>query len=811
MFVVYNCLATKHDLRLVSLAVIICLLASFTAVSLMRHVRKSAGRSRGGWLVISAVATGFGIWSTHFIAMLAFSPGIASGYNFPLTLLSLVGGIVVTGMGLFVAVSERGAGMAWLGGAIVGGGVAIMHFTGIAAYEVEGRFLWEARLVAASILFGALLGAAALKVALLRDGMWSRIGGALLLTAAICGLHFTAMGAIAILPDPSIHVSPSALPAAWFAVAVALASFIIIVFTLIGLALDIRDQRRCGREADRMRGLANAAVEGLVVCWDEMIATANNSFVALVGADENEVIGRTLDAFFPEATLRAVILACADQPIEASLRRSDGSIVPVELIARRVDFVGEPHRAIAVRDLRFRKQAEQHIRYLAYHDALTGLSNRRDFFDKLDLAIDAARESGRRVGLLCLDLDHFKEVNDLSGHAAGDRMLQAVVRVVSAQLASDQTMARLGGDEFAIILPALADPDEVGLAAQRILDAMRAENDKPDREMALSASIGAAIWPKDADDGKALLSNADMALYCVKTEGRGGYRFYEAPIGAKVHDRFLLEQDLRQAVAHGELRVVYQPQLNIKSNEIIGFEVLLRWRHATRGDISPAVCVPIAEESGQILEIGEWVLQTACREAAGWSRPLKVAVNVSAVQLHNPNFVQRVHEILFETGMAPGRLELEITETALIRDMKRALAALRQLKALGIKIAMDDFGTGYSSLSNLRAFPFDKIKIDTSFVRAVDKNRETATIVTAVLGLGRGLGLPVLAEGVERPEELQFLADHGCDEAQGYLIGRPAEIAHFHTLTSGGNDVVLRLPAPSAAIAFEAGRRAANE
>jgi EAL domain-containing protein (putative c-di-GMP-specific phosphodiesterase class I) len=260
-------------------------------------------------------------------------------------------------------------------------------------------------------------------------------------------------------------------------------------------------------------------------------------------------------------------------------------------------------------------------------------------------------------------------------------------------------------------------------------------------------------------------------------------------MGAELHERRLLEHDLRNAISHGELRLAYQPEKNIRTGNVVGFEALLRWKHPTRGEVSPAEFIPIAEDTGAILLIGEWVLRTACREAATWTQPLTVAVNVSAVQIHNANFAQVVHEILFETGLAPGQLELEITETALIRDLTRALATLRRIKMLGVRIAMDDFGTGYSSLSNLRAFPFDKIKIDGSFIKSVDSGGQAAAIVRSVLGLGRGLNLPVLAEGVETSAELGFLESELCNEAQGYLLGKPADIETYRRLTHGGEAI----------------------
>ncbi len=304
-------------------------------------------------------------------------------------------------------------------------------------------------------------------------------------------------------------------------------------------------------------------------------------------------------------------------------------------------------------------------------------------------------------------------------------------------------------------------------------------------EARVSTSIGIAVCPDNATDRHALLSHADTALYRAKTEGRGTYQFFVASMGVAVRDRRLLEHDLRQAITRQELRLVYQPLKKIPSGEVIGFEALLRWTNQTRGEVSPSEFIPIAEDTGIILSIGEWVLREACREAATWTQPLTVAVNVSAVQIHNANFAHAVHEILFETGLAPARLELEVTETALVRDLDRALATLRRIKMLGVRIAMDDFGTGYSSLSNLRAFPFDKIKIDRSFIKSINVNEQAAAIVRSVFGLGRALGLPVLAEGVETAAEFEFLEKENCNEAQGYLLGRPADIDTFGALTSG--------------------------
>jgi len=799
MLKVYNCIATAHDLWLVGLAAFICVLASFTAINLLRHARKTKGHMRTAWLAVSAISTGFGIWATHFVAMLAYTPGISNGYNITLTVLSLVAAILLTGAGLAVSLIPNWRHGPWVGGAIVAGGIAAMHYTGMAAYEIAGIIFWDSTLVVTSIVLGAAIGAVALPVGLHGTEEKWKIGGALLLTLAICGHHFTAMGAMSVVPYPAIEVSKSALPAGWMAIGIAIASVAILGLALAGVVFDIREHRRAELETDRMRDLADASVEGLLVCDGEMIVSANRSFSLLTGWLAEYLTGKKLESCFPDSAARAELLSRPNQPVEMDLRHRDGSITPVELILQPIVFAGRPHHVIAVRDLKARKDAEQHIYFLAHHDALTSLPNRSHFNARLDQEI-AALPPGRHLAVLCLDLDRFKEVNDLFGHAAGDKVLQTVASRVSSVLSERQMLARLGGDEFVILMPDVTGPAAASRLAESILETLRSSDTNEPSDSHIATSIGIALCPDDAADRQSLLTHADTALYRAKTEGRNTYRFFEAEMGVEVRERRMLEHDLRLAVMRGELRLTYQPQQEAKSGKVVGFEALLRWKHPERGEISPAVFIPIAEETGAILQIGDWVMRTACREAASWEQPLKVAVNVSAVQLYNASFFQELHQILLETGLSPRRLEIEITETALVRDLNRTLAMLRQIKALGVAIAMDDFGTGYSSLSNLRAFPFDRIKIDRSFIKSVNSNEQAATIVRAVLGLGRGLGLPVLAEGVETDDELQFLQEEMCDEVQGYLLGRPAAIGSFRHLTHGNGTLEVSgdLYAPAA-------------
>jgi diguanylate cyclase (GGDEF)-like protein len=785
---VISTLLDHHDLRLVVVAALVCALSAFAGMTLLTHARRTEGAMAKVWIGVAAIAVGFGIWATHFVAMLSFSAGIPTGYDLQLTLLSLGIAVAIVGGGLLYASVGRHRSDSLLAGAIVGIGISAMHYVGMSALLVGGDITWDPYVLAVSLLLGICLGAAALFVGTHSPDLRWRAGGAALLTLGIVSMHFTGMGAAGFENCYAIVSETDATPT-WLSLVVAVASILILLVALAGTYLDLRDRRRSATEADRMRGLADAAVEGLLVCRDQMIITANSSFMALVSLDARVVAGRHLCDFLSPKIVTA-LGESPNTPLETELTTAKGENLPVEVILREVDFGGKPHQAVAIRDLSARKRAEQHIRFLAHHDPLTGLPNRASFARALEDEIAHARRHDQSFAVLGLDLDRFKEVNDLFGHPVGDTLLQRVGQVLLAKIEGLGSAARLGGDEFAVLLTNVGTAGRAGRIAELILDAFRSDNERVGSGAMISASIGIAMFPENADDAEHLMSYADTALYRAKQEGRGIYRFYETTMGAEVRERRLLEHDLRHAVSRNQLRLVYQPQVDIKTGEVTSFEALVRWSHPERGEVSPNTFVPIAEESGLILQIGEWVLRTACAEATRWAAPLGIAVNVSAVQLHSPAFAQTVLEVLLQTGLKPERLEIEITETALVRDITRAVATLRQVRGLGVHIAMDDFGTGYSSLANLRAFPFSRIKVDQSFIRSVDSNGQSAAIVRAVLGLGSGLNVPVVAEGVERPEELEFLRGETCQSAQGYLLSRPQDIGVFAEVTSGHSKVL---------------------
>jgi diguanylate cyclase (GGDEF)-like protein len=433
-------------------------------------------------------------------------------------------------------------------------------------------------------------------------------------------------------------------------------------------------------------------------------------------------------------------------------------------------------------DITARVKAEQRVTYLAHHDPLTDLPNRMRFAAELAKRIAESRVLRRQFGVMSFDIDRFKDINDVFGHAAGDIVLAELARRLKEVLHDGDLAARLGGDEFTVISAGDDQPETVTRLAERLSRAMEEEIEVEGRSLRVSLSIGIAMFPQDGSDAAALLANSDAALYRAKAEGRGRFCAFNAGMDRRMHDRRVLQQDLRHAIRRGELALHYQPQASV-TGEIFGFEALLRWHHPTRGLITPDEFVPLAEESGQIVEIGRWVLHEACSEAASWPNRLSIAINISPIQFRQDNLVSDVHSTLLATGLSSDRLELEVTEGVLVQDFARALQILRGLKSLGIRIAMDDFGTGYSSLSYLQAFPFDTIKIDKSFTSKLVTDTSADEIVRAVIGLGRGLNIPIVAEGVETEEQRAFLEEAQCQNLQGHLIGRASPIGHYAGLT----------------------------
>jgi diguanylate cyclase (GGDEF)-like protein/PAS domain S-box-containing protein len=446
--------------------------------------------------------------------------------------------------------------------------------------------------------------------------------------------------------------------------------------------------------------------------------------------------------------------------------KADGSEIQVLTYGRRVAFDGRDAFMVAVVDITERRKAEARIAYMAHHDGLTNLPNRELFQERLKQAL----ESEKTVAVLCVDLDLFKNVNDSLGHPIGDRLLKLVAERLRSQARGNNLAARLGGDEFAIILSSDVTPNEASDYAAKLIKLLSAAYEIDGNEVIIGASVGIVVSPGDGDTSEELMRNADLALYRAKEDGGGVHRFFEREMDRQAQKRRDMELDLRRAFANGEFELHYQPLVDIATDSISGFEALLRWRHPDKGKISPADFIPVAEDIGLIVAIGEWVLREACNEAVKWPAGVKIAVNLSPVQFRSRNLVQVVISALANSGLSPKRLELEITESLFLAETEANLAILHQLRELGVCISMDDFGTGYSSLSYLRSFPFDKIKIDRSFVKDLAIRSDCVAIVRAISGLGRSLNITTTAEGVETMDQLDWLRAEGCNQVQGFLF-----------------------------------------
>lgn len=651
------CIAQEHDLRLVALALVVCLIGSAASVQLFGRIRSASGHSRTGWIGLTAVATGTMVWATHFVAMMAFRTTAPVVLDPMLTLASLLVAIVVAAPGLAVAARRRPSAGA-LGGGIIGLAVAIMHYLGMSAYRVDGIVSWRWGYVAASVVLSVVLSAAAFRV-LNSQHRRRRSAAVSLLALAVAALHFTGMAAMDI--------------------------------TVL-------------RMGD---GLSDGTMAAL-------------AFTTTIGA--------------------LIVVGCA--AISALI---DGHTQ------------GESYRR---------------LRRMALHDGLTDLPNRMSFTEELERRF-LVKEGYPCMAVAMLDLSRFKVVNDTYGHQAGDQLLIALAARLSAMLRSGECIARLGGDEFAAVISFNQRSELDGFLA-RLRDAFEQPFVFDRFTAAIGANIGVAMAAYDGFNPDELLAKADLAMYRAKSARSAEPCFYDAQMDDAVRERRELVADLREALLTEAFELHYQVQASIETGAITGYEALVRWNHPAKGLIPPASFIPLAEESGEIVPLSIWILRQACFEAALWPNRHAVSVNLSPKHLADPRLIETVRSALADSGLAPERLTLELTESAIIHDRLFALEQLRALKTMGLATALDDFGVGYSSLDVLRSFPFDRIKLDASFVAEIERDEQAVSILRSVAALGVTLNMPVLAEGIEQPAQLAIVSREGCSAIQGYLIGRPS-------------------------------------
>jgi diguanylate cyclase (GGDEF)-like protein/PAS domain S-box-containing protein len=551
----------------------------------------------------------------------------------------------------------------------------------------------------------------------------------------------------------------------------------------------------------RYRGLLEAAPDAMVVVDQHgEILLLNVQAEKQFGYHRDELVGQKVKNIIPEGfaerlisdALRSAEDALAQQigtGIELNGRRKDGSEFPIEIMLSPLESAEGILVTAAIRDITTRKKAEAQMIHSSEHDFLTGLPNRMLLSERVDQAIRLARRYGRKIAVLFLDLDGFKHINDSLGHPAGDKLLQSVAkRLVNCVRGSD-TVSRQGGDEFVVLLSEVAQVENPSIAVRRMLTAVAEDHYVDDHHLHITCCIGVSIYPDDGLDSETLIKNSDTAMYQAKENGPQSYQFFKPAMNVRAVARQSIEEELGRALERQEFALHYQPKIDLLTGKLTGAEALLRWT-PKRGPVSPAEFIPVAEDCGLILPIGQWVLREACRQARVWVDaglpPVTMAVNISAVQFRNENFLDDVFAILKETGLDPRFLELELTESVLMKHAESAESVLRTLRTTGVQVAIDDFGTGYSSLSYLRKFPIDALKIDQSFVRQITTVPDETIIVKAVISMGRSLKLRVVAEGVETQEQLAFLQAHQCDEAQGYYFSRPVPPEQFAKLLATG-------------------------
>ncbi|MGN6311869.1 MAG: sensor domain-containing protein [Xanthobacteraceae bacterium] len=564
---------------------------------------------------------------------------------------------------------------------------------------------------------------------------------------------------------------------------------------LIALFDDVTERVSLSEQLENAKAFLELVVDHVPIAvtvesaTDRRYLLANRRAEIILNRKREDVTGLTsAELFNPREA--AVIISRDDAAIRKGGMQTEEHPISTKdglrlFLTRRVTVAGEaggPQYLIKTHeDVTDRRQTEARMAHMAYHDGLTDLPNRPAFLQALAQMIEACDGTDEKFAVLSVDLDGLKEINDVFGHAIGDKLLVEVAQRIQ-EAAGGGVVARLSGDEFGLIIDG-AQPETALTVANRLVESVAEEFRIDGKSVRTGLTTGIAIFPANGTDAASLLANAGAALFRAKARSRGSINIYEPQMDRQVRDRRILHQDLSMAIRNGELSLHYQPQARAcrddARRETVGFEALARWNHPTRGAVPPSDFIPLAEESGLIVEMGQWILREACREAASWPKPLQIAVNLSPAQFMHTDLVKFLHTVLLETGLAPGRLELEITEGVLIEDFDRGLGLLRRLKALGVRISMDDFGSGYSSLTYLQAFPFDKIKVDRAFVMNLGHTPQSAAIIRAVIGLGHGLHMSIVAEGVETYEQLCFLADESCDVIQGFFIGRPAPIEQY--------------------------------
>ena len=790
MYRVLACLTNEHDYWLVGLAALVCVATAVTSFLMYSIACANHGGRRLGWAVITGVCTGSGIWATHFVAMLAYRGALPTYYEPITTLGSLLVAIALAACGF--ALAARGDwGSLGLGGAVVGLAIGVMHYVGMEALLVPGQLSWDASLVTSSLLIGVVLSAAAMLAFQRKTGTQAIAAASGLLTLAICGLHFTAMGAVTIQPDPTIAFQGYGINRVEMALAVAAVTSIVL-FTALAAAAIQRTSLRYEAVLREQNSLFEAALHHLPVGLsmfdsEQRLIMCNPAYRRLYdlgetlscrGASFSDIVldyvrraggsadGTCMDSARGWITEHLSKLRLGDAFTE-TLRLADG-----RSIFKRVGPITGGGWVDVQEDITAIQKSGEKIEWLARHDALTGIANRFHFRERLERQFECYDP---RLGfaLHWIDLDHFKQINDQYGHQVGDGYLKSVANRLATSLRAGDLVGRLGGDEFAILQVGGGRKDLAEQFAARVLKNISQPHEILGHKLNAGASIGIALAPEHGHDPDHLFASADSALYYAKLNGRAAAVVYEPACVEAASPPNPLKAELQQVVERDELVLHYQPIVDIREKRVSSFEALMRWKHPSRGMIPPSEFIGLAEETGAIVHMGNWALKQACMDAKSWPDRIKVSVNVSAVQLESGDLYDAVVNALAAARLEPDRLQLEITETVLMRDSQRTQGILRKLNSLGVTVALDDFGTRFSTLNCLRSFPFKKVKIDRSFVHDVSEHPDKLAIVRSIADLASELNMRSVAEGVETAADLTAVSAAGYDAAQGFYFSLP--------------------------------------
>ena len=756
-----------------------CLCGAFLLLALAARPRRGGGRFLLQVLAFAATASIL-FWCVFLGALAAGFPKL--GVTLPVRsalpafMASFAAAAVTEAIRLS---SRRSVRTVMLMGSVFACGLSLMVFSGMAVLVAPFALAYDLRSVLGVMGLGATLAAFAFWEIGDRVRPNRRMVAVTLLAAAMLVLSVGSLGSI--LPfDKWIAASgtPDDLATSPIAIVLVAETGVGLLLVLSGSLLDSWAAARDRREIERVRHLADSSFEGILIHRKNQILDANTRFLRMTGYGLDELRQTGVDQVIPsgsgvgQAPNDAAAGPDEGVPVEIEIKGKGGLGLPVEMLSRPIHYAGGRAQVTALRDIRDRREAEERIRHLAHHDALTDLPNRRHLEQALDQALRLARRKQGRLAVCCLDLDGFKAINDTLGHAAGDLLLRQVAARMLDECRDSDVVARIGGDEFVVVLQTGADSERAPAVAERLVRALARPFDLDGVVAHVGTSIGISFFPDDGQTTATLFKCADIALYRAKERGRGQFCLFEVGMDRAAQERRELEHDLRAALSTKALSLHYQPLFD-GNGEIIAFEALIRWQHPTRGAIPPDRFIPLAEQCGLILPIGKWVLRTACRTAASWPHDCRIAVNLSPAQFQRGRLPELVADVLAESGLLAARLELEITEGVLIEDAVHALAVLNELRALGVRVVLDDFGTGYSSLGYLHSFPFDKVKIDRSFINQIETDGNAWTIVDAIIAMSHKLRLEVTAEGIETQAQLSMLTGQGCDEMQGYLLGRP--------------------------------------